>query len=367
MQSERSPVVVGLSGGVDSAVAAALLREAGRDVIGVVLRMQDPGDDGRPACPAAGALDDARRVAEVLGIPLHVVDATEVFERAVVEPFCAAYARGRTPNPCVPCNEQVKFALLRRTARELGASAVATGHYARRGRDAATGRFTLRRGVGAGDQAYFLFRLTQDHLRDAVFPLGEHDKERVRRRAREYGLPVHDRPDSQDLCFVPAGRYREFLRARSPEAFRPGPIVHTDGRVLGRHDGIGGYTVGQRRGLGIAHSEPLYVVAVRPDQNSVVVGERQHVMGAELAVEAVHWVSIPPPADVVRATVKIRYNHPGAPASVTPQPGGTAHVRFEAPQEAPAPGQAAVFYAGDLLLGGGTIAGNNGTQPGGKR
>jgi len=355
MPRKRPRVIVGMSGGVDSSVAAALLQENGHDVVGVTLRMRaqtgDPGADRS----SIEAIEDACRVAEHLGIGLHVVDATRTFERTVVSPFCAAYARGLTPNPCVRCNELVKFAVLRRKARDLGASSIATGHYARKGRDAATDRYTLREGIGPEDQSYFLCRLGQDQLREALFPLGSSSKEQVRSLARRYGLPVHDKPGSQDLCFVPPGRYREFLRERCPEAFRPGPIVHVRGEVLGEHRGIGGYTVGQRRGLGIGHSEPLYVVAVRPQENAVVVGEKRHVLRQEMTVEDINWVSVPPPEAPLSATVRIRYNHAGAAAQIVPDGSGAVRARFEAPQEAPTPGQAAVFYAGDLLLGGGTI------------
>jgi tRNA-specific 2-thiouridylase len=363
MPRQRPRVIVGMSGGVDSSTAAALLQDKGHDVVGVTLRMSpqtgDPDIDGRHL----EALEDACRVAERLGIALQVVDATMTFERTVLSPFCAAYARGLTPNPCVCCNEQVKFATLRRKAHEMGSSLVATGHYVREGRDAETDLYTLRRGREPDDQSYFLFRLSQEQLREAVFPLKGYDKEQVRRIARDYGLPVHDRPDSQDLCFVPPGRYREFLRERCPEAFRPGPIVSTDGQLLGRHEGIGGYTVGQRRGLGIAHSKPLYVVAVRPADNAVVVGEKEETLRREIVVGDVNWVSIRAPEAARPARVKIRYNHAGAAAEIAPRPDDTVHVRFDTPQAAPAPGQAAVFYAGALLLGGGTIMEDSPASP----
>lgn len=361
MPGRQPRVIVGMSGGVDSSAAAALLREKGHDVVGVALRMHSPTDDPQVARADVEALEDACRVAECIGIPLQVVDVTKAFERIVVSPFCAAYSCGRTPSPCVSCNEGVKFAALRRTARELDSALVATGHYARKGCDAATGLHTLSKGLVPNDQSYFLFRLGQDQLRDAVFPLEGLHKEQVRAIAREYGLPVHNRPDSQDLCFVAPGRYRQFLRERCPAAFRSGPIVDTAGNVLGEHEGIGGYTVGQRRRLGIAHRRPLYVVAVRPEDNAVVVGEREETQRGEITVEDVNWLSIPAPDGPIRATVRIRYNHAGAAAEVAPWPDGTVRVRFEAPQSAPAPGQAAVFYAGDLLLGGGTIAGNGHT------
>jgi tRNA-specific 2-thiouridylase len=240
-------------------------------------------------------------------------------------------------------------------ARALGADHVATGHYVRTETDPETGRIRLRAGRGSDDQSYFLYGLSQQQLARALFPMGAHTKQEARRIARRLGLRVHDKPGSQDLCFLPEGGYRDFLRAERPAAFRSGAIVHVSGRVMGRHDGLCDYTVGQRRGLGVAHSEPLYVTALRPEQNAVVVGERPHVMRRDISLGQVNWVSVPPPEEPVKATVKIRYNHPGAPAVVEPTGPGTVRLRFERPQAAPAPGQAAVFYRGDLLLGGGTI------------
>ena len=358
MPARQHKVAVAMSGGVDSSVAAALLCQAGHDVTGITLRLPLYEANGEP--PGAGcgakAIEDASRVAEHLGIGHHVLDVRGAFERAVVQEFCDAYARGLTPNPCVMCNVRVKFGLLRDEARALGAEFLATGHYVRKGRDERTGRFTLTTGRAGHDQSYVLCRLRQEQIECALFPLGEYAKRDVRRMARELVPSVHDRPDSQDLCFVPQGHYRDFLRRRCPEAFRPGPMVHVTGRVLGEHRGIGAYTVGQRRGLGVAHPEPLYVVGLRPEQNAVVVAEREHLLKDEVLVDDVNWVSVPEPASPLSATVRIRYNHPGAAAEVTPARDGTVRVHFAEPQSSPTPGQAAVFYDGGLLLGGGTIA-----------
>ncbi len=349
MTEARKKVIVGLSGGVDSAVAAALLLERGHRVEGLFLRLPAFGTSG------ADAARNPERVADVLEIRLHTVDARRDFEQRVLSPFVEEYSNGRTPNPCVLCNRRVKFPLLRRVAEASGAPSIATGHYARTYRDPSTGLRALAVGGGDRDQSYFLYGLTREQLEGTLFPLGELNKQEVRRIAEQMGLPVHDRPDSQDLCFLAGGRYREFLRERRPRAFRSGPIVHVSGEVIGEHDGIGSYTVGQRRGLGVARSEPLYVVGLHPEENAVVVGERPHLRRKAITVGGLNWVSIAPPERPVSASVKIRYNHPGAPARVRPVGDGRAEITFEEPQEAPCPGQAAVFYRGELVLGGGTI------------
>jgi tRNA-specific 2-thiouridylase len=344
-----------MSGGVDSCAAAVLLKDQGFDVVGLTMRLPRYGAEEEPGCCAAADIRDARRVAAKLGIPFHELDFREEFRREVMDEFCRAYAEGRTPNPCVRCNERVKFGRLLEAASDLGAEALATGHYARTEEHPEAGRVALKAGRGRDDQSYFLYALSQEQLGRARFPLGELTKGEVRRLAAEHALPAYEKPDSQDLCFVPQGEYRDILRARCPRAFRPGPIVHVSGRVLGEHGGIASFTVGQRRGLGIAHGEPLYVVALRRADNAVVVGERHHVMRRRLEVSGVNWVSVPPPSAALPARVRIRYNHAGARAEVAPMDGGGAFVTFEKPQEAPCPGQAAVFYRDDVLLGGGTI------------
>lgn len=356
MQDGGTSVVVAMSGGVDSATAAALLKEQGYDVTGVALRLPVYGDEGAADAPRrpANGIEDARRVARRLGVPFHVLDLREEFRRAVVEDFCRAYAQGLTPNPCVLCNERVKFGALLGKALALGAEFLATGHYVRREQQEGSGRVLLRTGSGEEDQSYFLHRLTQQQLGRVLFPLGSLRKPEVRRLAERWGLPVHDKPGSQDLCFLPNGHYREFLRRECPEALRPGPIVHVSGEVLGRHEGIAAYTVGQRRGLGVAHGEPLYVVGFRREENAVVVGGREHTLRRELRARDVNWIA-PQPDGPFRAAVKIRYNHPPADAEVVPVGQGGATVRFAEAQASPCPGQAAVFYEGDLLLGGGTI------------
>lgn len=356
MTEARAKVVVAMSGGVDSSTAAALLKRDGYEVVGVALRLPFYGNGaaaGSPCCGVKG-IEDARRVAGKLDIPFYALDFRDEFRRSVIADFCRAYGEGRTPNPCVRCNEWIKFGKLLDRARALGADCLATGHYVRKEADKRTGRIGLRTGRGEDDQSYFLFCLSQQQLQHALFPVGGHTKEEVRRLARKWALPVHDKPGSQDLCFLPDGRYRDFLRAECPEAFRPGPILHVSGEALGRHEGIADYTVGQRRGLGIAHGEPLYVVGFRPDDDAVIVGEKEHLLRSEIVADEVNWL-VAPPQDAMSARVKIRYNHPGADAEVAPVGDGKVRIRFAEPQEAPCPGQAAVFYRGDAVLGGGTI------------
>lgn len=344
-------VIVGMSGGVDSSVSAALLRERGYSIAGVHLRMpvfgQQNGD---------GREEAARAVAQHLSIPLRVVDVREEFEREIIDDFVRAYAGGRTPNPCVHCNDRIKFRHLLRQARGEGANRVATGHYVGTLRVEGTGRTALSIGRNGNEQSYFLSALSQEALHHAVFPLSRFQKAEVRRMARSRQIPVHDRPDSQDLCFLTNARYTEMLRERCPEAFRPGPIVDVSGTVLGEHQGIAAYTLGQRRGLGIAHHQPLYVAELRPDDNTVVVGEKEHVYRDSITVGEVNWMAWPgPPSEPLSAKVKIRYNHAGATATVRTIDEERVRVDFEEKQEAPSPGQAAVFYRDGMVLGGGTI------------
>jgi len=370
---EAKTVILALSGGVDSAVAAYLLRDAGYRVVGMFMDAGPP----RPAAAGTAALgtgtraDDARRVADTLGIPLEVLDLRDDFDRLIAQ-VCAEYGRGRTPNPCVVCNREIKFARLFEQADALGAARVATGHYARVEWEA--GRWRLKRARDrAKDQSYFLFGLEPSRLDQVRLPLGEMTKTEVRRLARDRGLPVHDRPESQDVCFV-AGPIGNLVRAYRPDLVRPGPILDAEGRELGRHVGIVDFTVGQRRGLGVAVGEPRYVVAIRPEDAAVIVGPAEATHARGLVVDEVVWHERPP-AEPIRADVQIRYRHPAAPAWLTrldadsgagnaaPQPGrhtrptgDRAEVRFDEPQSAPAPGQAAVFYRDDRVLGGGWIA-----------
>jgi len=357
MQAGRNKVLVAMSGGVDSSTAAALLQEQGREVVGVTFRLPHYGpEDGRErSCCGQRGIADARSVAEKLGIPFYALDYREKFEQTVLADFCREYLRGRTPNPCVRCNLWLKFGFLSETRAALNAGCIATGHYARVVRNPQTGRHELLAGRGDDDQSYFLFALSQDQLARAEFPLGEWTKEQVRAKAAALGLPMHDKPGSQDLCFLPEGGYRELLRAQCPELFRPGPVVHVSGEVLGEHEGIACYTVGQRRGLRIPRREPLYVVRLDAAENRVVVGEHPHVLRGEIVVGELNWVAIEPPNGALRCRALIRYHHAGAAATVEPAGDGRVRVAFDEPQAAPTPGQAAVFYDGDRVLGGGFI------------
>ncbi|MBZ5638525.1 MAG: tRNA 2-thiouridine(34) synthase MnmA [Acidobacteriia bacterium] len=353
---------VAMSGGVDSSVAAALLAREGRPLVGFSMylaRRHEGGGGGEKArCCSLDDCQDARQVARSFGFPHHVLDMEEDFRRLVLDPFKADYARGRTPSPCVGCNTFLKFGALVGKAREVGASTVATGHYARLERDARSGRTLLRRAADEGkDQSYFLFDLSEEQRRAAEFPLGRMTKDEVREAARSLGLRVADKPESMDLCFLSRGEsYRDFLeRGGIAEASEPGEIVDVEGRALARHEGIAGFTVGQRRGLGVAAGRPLYVVRIDEESRRVVVGGSEDLLSDRCTIERVRWIPFDRPVGPVRATVKIRSTHSGAKATLDDLGDGTAVVRFDEPQRAVAPGQAAVAYDGDLVLGGGWI------------
>ncbi|MBN1670153.1 MAG: tRNA 2-thiouridine(34) synthase MnmA [Kiritimatiellae bacterium] len=354
--NQRSIIAVALSGGMDSAMAAALLKDDGHAVIGLTARMWQ---EGRP-CPAPEDVARAAEIARLLGIPHHIVDMRKAFEREVIAYFVAEYARGRTPSPCVVCNRQIKFGVLFEQARALGAGQLATGHYARCIRDDA-GRCHLLRGVDQEkDQSYFLFALSPRQLARSVFPLGDLTHQDVHRQAGERGFPVREARTSQDLCFVTAEDYVEFLERRRPELRKKGSMVDLDGHLLREHEGVHRFTVGQRRGLGLAAGRPVYVARLDAAGNRVVIGERADLMTHSVRVGSVHWLlGRPPPADVQVAT-RIRYNHRAASSRLHLETGGTVAVRFDEPQFAAAPGQAAVFYAGpahEEVLGGGWIEG----------
>ena len=353
-------IVVAMSGGVDSSVAAALMAEAGHDVIGVSMQLYDQshGERSFGSCCSIDDLHDARRVAATLKIPHYILNFERQFNDEVISNFVREYAAGRTPLPCAHCNSDLKFATLADRARGLGADAVATGHYARVERDETTGRYLLKRGVDrAKDQAYFLFSLTQEQLAQAIFPIGDRAKDDVRDYARRRGLPVANKPDSQEICFIPDNDYRSFIGREAPDAAREGVIVDEAGRVLGRHGGIHAFTVGQRKGLGLTSSPtgaPVYVVALRPSDRQVVVGPKTSLERTTLTASGVNWI-IEPPRGPRRVTAQIRHRHDAGPATVRSLPDARADVRFDAPQLAITPGQAVVFYYDDLVLGGGWI------------
>ncbi|MEX2644598.1 MAG: tRNA 2-thiouridine(34) synthase MnmA [Acetobacterales bacterium] len=355
---EDTRVVVAMSGGIDSSVTAALLREQGYDTIGVTLQLYDHGAaTGRKgACCAGQDIHDARRVADALDMPHYVLDYESRFHRDVIEDFADSYARGETPIPCVMCNRTVKFRDLLSTARELGADALATGHYVRRV-DGPRGP-ELHRAIDASrDQSYFLFATTAEQLAFLRFPLGGMEKEEVRRHAARFGLPVAGKPDSQDICFVPNGRYSDLLRRLRPGAAEPGDIVHVDGSVLGRHEGVIDFTIGQRRGLGIGGDiEPLYVVRLEPEARRVIVGPKEALGVSRIALRGVNWLGdgeVPPQG--VALAVKLRSAQAPVPARLLAARQGL-DVAFDEPQHGVAPGQACVFYAGDRVCGGGWIA-----------
>ncbi len=356
--SDRPRVVVAMSGGVDSSVAAALLARQGYDVIGMMMRLWSETGVG-PAAPAnrcctPDQMADARRVADKLDIPFYVLDVQQHFRQSIVQFFIDEHAAGRTPNPCVECNRQIRFTYLLERAMALGADYLATGHYARV--ESIGGRHHLLQGIDTHkDQSYVLHVLQQNHLARVLFPIGEYTKAEVRELARELGLPVAAKQESQDLCFLNDGDYRRFLREHNPQSQRPGPIVDIHGHELGRHEGLPFYTIGQRKGLGIAAAEPLFVLGKDAERNALVVGLREALGIRQLSAERVNWIN-GAPSEPIPAQVKIRYKAPAVAAVVTPGAGDCALVQFNEPIYGATPGQAAVFYDEATCLGGGIIA-----------
>ena len=359
MQPTKPRVVIGMSGGVDSSVAAYLLKVQGYDVVGMTMKvwLQDCIAQAEDACCGPSAITDARAVAHTLGIPHYVIDESLDFEKSVIDYFAAEYRAGRTPNPCVICNEKVKFGNLWDKAHALGAECIATGHYAIVEQHA--GRAVLRKGSDARkDQSYFLFSLRQEQLRRALLPLGGMSKPEIREIARQIGLKIADKADSQEICFVPGNDYKAFLRQRLGEGdFHRGGIYDTTGKRLADHDGIELFTIGQRKGLPGGSPKPIYVVDIDPSTNRVIVGGPDDLFTQEFTIERCNWLD-GEPSQALEANVKIRYAHPGVDATVTPLGSGAARVRLHVAQRAVTPGQAAVCYLGDRVLGGGWIARN---------
>ncbi|MBA3356487.1 MAG: tRNA 2-thiouridine(34) synthase MnmA [Pyrinomonadaceae bacterium] len=364
-------IAVAMSGGVDSSAAAAILKEQGHDLVGFSMQLWNQrrgisvDENGNPLPSRCCSIDDvydARRVAEELGFPFYVLNLEREFERNVVQPFVVSYLNGETPIPCVSCNSRLKFASLDALAASLGCEKVATGHYARVEFDQLAQRYRLFRGRNLQkDQSYFLWELTQDQLARSMFPLGEMSKPEVREVAREHQLAVAEKAESQEICFVPDGNYAGFidryLEAEDARDRLPGQgqIVDARGDIVGQHTGIHRYTIGQRRGIGIANERPLYVLSIDAQKNRIVVGGQDELLSREFTAAGVHWIAYDSPVTPVRANVRVRYRHHEAPATITPLENGRAHVVFDEPQRAITPGQATVFYREDEVTGGGWI------------
>jgi len=350
-------VVVAMSGGVDSSVAAALIKDEGYQVIGITMQIWPSGKQNNfGGCCGIGTIEDAKRVAYKLGISHYVMNFRDTFAQKVITDFYEEYSLGRTPNPCIRCNQYIKFDALLEKAKELGADFVATGHHARIEKDEARERHLLKKGVDQDkDQSYFLYTVTQEQLRHILLPIGNFTKEKVREIARELKLTVAAKPESQEICFIPDDDYPEFLKAYIPQAAEPGPILNEQGSILGNHQGILSYTIGQRKGLGISAKEPLYVIAIEPERNAIVVGNKEKVFGDELIASCLNWITAARLTQPITAKAKIRYRHQEAEATVIPLDEKRVYVKFKEPQMAITPGQAIVFYEGDTVIGGGTI------------
>ncbi len=352
----KQKVVVAMSGGVDSSVAAALLKEQGYDVTGMMLRLwSEPGKEDSNRCCTPDSMAQARRVAGILDIPFYVIDAKNVFRETVVEYFLEGYARGETPNPCLVCNQKIRWTFLLNHALALGAEFMATGHYVRL-RSTANGQKELLRAVDhSKDQSYVLHVLKQEQLKHALFPVGDYSKPEIRALAEKFGLPTASRKDSQDLCFLAGEDYRNFLQRNAAEILTPGEIVTPDGKIIGAHHGLANYTIGQRKGLNVQSAVPLYVMGKNASKNTLIVGTQEQLGTTNLTARGVNWVGGDVPAEPFYADVKIRYTAKEVKAWVTPLEQNQVQIKFDAPVRDATAGQAAVFYQEDVLIGGGII------------
>lgn len=357
----REKVLVAMSGGVDSSVTAALLKDRGYEIIGVTMRIWPKGEidegDRFGGCCGLDTIEDARKVANILGIPHYSLNFRDVFREKVIANFYKEYKDGKTPNPCIRCNQYIKFDALLKKAQELGINCIATGHYAKIEYGARRKRWLLKKGIDhRKDQSYVLYVMTQDQLERTLMPLGVFTKDTVREIAREKNLPVADKPESQEICFVPDNDYGGFLEEYAHEKTKTGAILNKDGKVVGKHQGIIFYTVGQRKKIGITSRVPLYVIAIDSKDNSIVVGEKEEVYSDELIANDMNLIATRELKEVVKVDAKIRYRHQASPATIIPLNGDKVQLKFDRPQWAITPGQAVVFYNGDIVVGGGTIA-----------
>lgn len=357
--TKKPRVLVGMSGGVDSSVTAGLLLEQGYEVIGVTMRIWqcEVEDERTKSCCSLAAVDDARKVAETLGIPFYVLDFRDIFKEKVIDNFVNEYLRGRTPNPCIACNRHLKFGLLLEKARALGAEYIATGHYAKTFFDEKSGRWQLLAGDDQKkDQSYVLYNLTQEQLSHTLFPLGSYTKPEIRQKAKKLGLVVHDKAESQEICFITDDNYKRFISERVPaEQIKPGNFITHSGEVLGRHEGLPYYTVGQRKGLGMALGYPAYVLSLDPQSNTVTLGRAEENYASALLAADNNFIAIAGLDKPLEVEAKIRYAASPAPAVIAPAADGRVEVRFDKPQRAITPGQAVVWYQGGAVVGGGVI------------
>ncbi|MCK8815990.1 tRNA 2-thiouridine(34) synthase MnmA [Natroniella sulfidigena] len=354
----KERVVVAMSGGVDSSLTAALLKKEGYEVIGITMQIwpstENPKED-EGGCCSLSAVEDARRVANKLDIPFYVVNFKDLFEEKVIQDFKDEYAKARTPNPCIMCNREIKFGAFLQKAKELDAYYMATGHYAKIDQNQ-QGRYIIRKAIDESkDQSYTLYNMTQEQLKHTLFPLAEYKKTQTRELAKEFGLRVHNKPDSQEICFVPDDDYNRFLKENYPEIIEPGPILDLEGNKLGEHDGLPFYTIGQRKGLDLQTHKKWYVVELDQERNAVIVGDNEDVFAESLIADDLNWIAIESLSDSMKVKAKIRYNTSAAEATIYPLKDNQVKVVFDHPQRAITPGQSVVFYDQDIVVGGGLI------------